>query len=171
MHKLLFFAIVLGTALGLILPSNPPAETSTPKQEVAANLEADPPAEGEPVSGSPTRIQREENGHFYVDAEVNGGELVHFLVDTGATGVALTMDDARRLGVGFSPSEFTVIGSGASGKVRGQIVKLARVSVQGREVREVRGAVVEGLETSLLGQSYLSRIGSIEMNGDTLTLR
>ncbi len=177
MQKLLLLAIVLGTALGLILPSNPPGDGAgaAPKHgfeaAAATNKAADPSDEAQPASHSPARIERQENGHFYVDAEVNGGELVHFLVDTGATSVALTVEDARRLGVGFSPSEFTVIGTGASGEVRGQMVTLARVSVQGREVRDVNGAVIEGLTTSLLGQSYLSRIGSIEMSGDHMTLR
>jgi aspartyl protease family protein len=176
-HKLLLLAIVLGTALGLILPSNPRGDQSTAaphhrfEAAAATNKAADPSGEAQPASGSPTRIERQGNGHFYVDAEVNGGELVHFLVDTGASSVALTMEDAKRLGVGFSPSEFTVIGTGASGEVRGQMVTLSRVSVQGREVRDVNGAIIEGLTTSLLGQSYLSRIGSIEMSGDYLTLR
>ena len=177
MHKLLLLAIVLGTALGLILPSNPPGSRAAAAAEhgfeaaAVTNKTSNPSNEAQPPPNSPTRIERQGNGHFYVDAEVNGGELVHFLVDTGASNVALTMEDARRLGVGFSPSEFTVIGTGASGEVRGQIVTLSRVSVQGREVRDVHGAVIEGLTTSLLGQSYLSRIGTIEMSGDYLTLR
>ncbi len=177
MHKLLVLTIVIGTVLGLILPSNPPGHRAAAAPErgfeaaTATNTAADPSDQAQPAPYSPTRIQRQGNGHFYVDAEVNGGALVHFLVDTGASNVALTMDDARRLGVGFSPSEFTVIGTGASGEVRGQKVTLSRVSVQGREVRDVPGAVIEGLTTSLLGQSYLSRVGSIEMSGDYMTLR
>jgi aspartyl protease family protein len=116
------------------------------------------------------RIEREGNGHFFVHGEVNG-QLAHFVVDTGASMVALTMADAERLGVKFNPAEFEVVGTGASGAVRGQNVMLDRVVVEGREVRDVRGAVLEGLEISLLGQSFLSQIGSIEMSGDTMILR
>jgi aspartyl protease family protein len=73
--------------------------------------------------------------------------------------------------VPFSRSNFEVIGTGASGAVRGQLVTIDRLSIDGKEVREVRGAVLEGLEISLLGQSYLSRIGGVEMAGDSMTLR
>jgi aspartyl protease family protein len=85
--------------------------------------------------------------------------------------VALTIEDARRLGVPFTPGEFQVVGTGASGEVRGQLVTLDRISIEGKEVRNVRGAVLEGLEISLLGQSYLSRLGGVEMSGDYMTLR
>ena len=53
----------------------------------------------------------------------------------------------------------------------GQRIHLDSVELEGRRVSGVSGAVLEGLEQSLLGQSYLSRIGSITMNGDHLTLR
>ena len=56
------------------------------------------------------------------------------------------------------PAEFTVIGSGASGPVRGKDVTLDSVTIDGKEVRGVRGAILEGLDVSLLGQTYLSRI-------------
>lgn len=173
MQKLVYATIAFGTAVGLIAPSDPPKSVAPVHTASAASFTAssEPATPAEPPSSSETRLEKQQNGHFYVDAEVNGGQMVHFLIDTGSSGVALTMDDARRLGVSFSPSEFTVIGSGASGAVRGQLVTLSRVSVQGKEVREVPGAVVEGLGTSLLGQSYLSRIASVEMNRNYMTLR
>jgi len=120
--------------------------------------------------GEPVRLERAEDGHFYVHGEVDG-QLARFLVDTGATSVALTVEDAARLGVDFSPANFTVVGMGASGPVRGQEVTLGKIVVEGREAHEVQGVVLEGLEISLLGQSFLSRIGSIEMASDYMVLR
>ena len=69
---------------------------------------------GKSYGGREVVIERKSDGHFYADAMVNG-QLVRFLVDTGATGVALTAKDARHVGIFFSPGEFTVVGKGASG--------------------------------------------------------
>ena len=158
MHKAFLLVIAAGAAIGLLLPTG----RQEPNSAVASVNQA---------VQSETVIEREGNGHFYVDAEVNDEQLVHFMIDTGASMVALTMDDAERLGVPFSPGNFEVVGTGASGEVRGQLVKLDRVSIQGKEVRNVNGAVIEGLDISLLGQSYLSRLGGIEISGDSMTLR
>ena len=57
------------------------------------------------------------------------------------------------------------------GPVRGEDVTLDSVTVDGKEVRGVRAAVIEGLDVSLLGQTYLSRISSVQMSGETMTLR
>lgn len=123
-----------------------------------------------PSIGGWTTLQRGANGHFFADAQVNGA-TVHFLIDTGASGVALTADDARRAGLQFSTQEFSAVGSGASGEVRGKLVSLDRVSLGGRQVDNVSGVILEGGEMSLLGQSFLSQMGTIEISGDRMTIR
>jgi aspartyl protease family protein len=158
MLKPLVFMMAIGAAIGMMLPGKP-----KPVPARAAVASATP-------GSFETLIERSDNGHFYVDATIND-QLVHFVVDTGATGVALTTRDAERLGIPFSPGEFTVVGTGASGPVRGRLITLDSVSVGGKKVSEVRGAVIEGLQVSLLGQSYLSRINSVEMAGDHMRLR
>lgn len=115
-------------------------------------------------------MKRSYNGHFYVDAEV-GEDLVHFMVDTGASDVALTMRDADRLGIPYSESQFTVIGTGASGPVMGQPIVIDSVSVGGKKATQIEGSIVQGLDISLLGQAYLGRIGSIEIVNDHMVLR
>lgn len=120
---------------------------------------------------SETVLEREGNGHFYTHARVNDAELIHFLVDTGATVVALTVDDARRLGISVDPAEFTIVGEGASGFIRGKDVMLKSVEVDGKRVENVRGVVLEGSRLSLLGQAYLSRMGEVEMSGDYMVLK
>lgn len=159
MGRLLFFVIMIGAAIGMLVPTG---EAPPPIQ--AARSAGRPPVPAE------TRVTRSGDGHFYVHATVNG-QLVRFLVDTGASMVALTMDDARRVGAEFSPAAFEVVGSGASGPVRGQSIRLDHVTLDGKEVRAVRAAVLEGLGVSLLGQAYLARMRTVQMTGDEMIIR
>ncbi len=121
------------------------------------------------ASGQGMTLDRAPDGHFYADAQVNG-VTVHFLIDTGASGVALSADDARRVGLPFYSSEFTAVGRGASGEVRGKILTLDRVSLGGKSVQNVSGAILEGSEMSLLGQSFLGQMGSIQISGDKMVI-
>ncbi len=120
---------------------------------------------GEPKE---TLLERSGGGHFYADVEVNG-ELVRFLVDTGASGVALTERDAKRVGLDFHSGEYEQVGMGASGAVRGKFVTLDKVSLDGKAAHKIEGAILEGSEVSLLGQNYLGRF-SIEIRGDTMRI-
>jgi aspartyl protease family protein len=117
-----------------------------------------------------TELERSPSGHFYVHAKVNG-QLVRFIVDTGASGVALTREDAERAGIKFDPASFEVIGEGASGPVNGKLVTIDSVEVEGKLVNDVRGVVLADSNLSLLGQSYLTRMGSVQMTGDYMILR
>lgn len=176
MGRLFFIVIVAGLAAGLMLPSeivlDPPAtapETvrTLPATERRPALAA---SHALPEAGPSTVLERSENGHFYADAQVNGMP-VRFVVDTGASGVALTAADAQRVGLQFSPVEFDVIGSGASGPVSGKHVTLDRVTLGGKTVENVDGAILANSEMSLLGQSFLGRMGRIEISGDRMTIR
>src|SRR5688500_6593801 len=117
MQKALFLVMAAGAGIGLMWPS---AQSPAPAGEAAVG------------EAKETLLKRRSDGHFYVDAEVNG-ELVTFVIDTGATDVVLPVDTARRLGIPFSESEFVVIGRGASGPVRGKVIRLDKVSVEGKE--------------------------------------
>ncbi|MDB5691776.1 MAG: family clan aspartic protease [Alphaproteobacteria bacterium] len=171
MEKSFLFVVALGATIGLLLPSGRHAAPSVPPAAASRPAApASPPAESAPIMAVETKLDRMPNGHFYANAAVNG-QPVRVVVDTGASTVALTVEDAQRIGVPFSTSEFSVIGTGASGPVRGEAVTLDSVTVDGKEVRGVRAAVLEGLDVSLLGQTYLSRISSVQMSGNTMTLR
>ncbi|MEO8619392.1 MAG: TIGR02281 family clan AA aspartic protease, partial [Sphingomicrobium sp.] len=152
-------------------PATAVAADERPTQLVEpASHEAGPSTPATNIFGGATVLKRGAGGHFFTDASVNGMN-VNFLVDTGATGVALTTDDAQRMGLVFSPSEFSVIGSGASGPVRGKLVVLDRVTMGGKTVEQVPGAILENAEVSLLGQSFLARMGKIEIEGDEMVIR
>jgi aspartyl protease family protein len=168
----LALVILVGAGLGMLLPASPsqPA-VAEPAAQVAVAAPASPRAAKKPTPWRPeTRLKPRPNGHFYTTALVNG-QPVEFIVDTGATTIALTIDDARRIGIGVNPSAFTEVGMGAGGPVRGQEVMLNSVSVDGREVVSLPGVVLEGLQDSLLGQSYLSRLGEVTMSGGVMILR
>jgi aspartyl protease family protein len=111
------------------------------------------------------------NNHYFAEAELNG-RPVTVMVDTGASMVALTYDDARRAGIYPRDSEFVGRSSTANGIAKFAPVDIDRVSIGGIEVRNVRAAVMEDgkLETSLLGMSYLSKLGSVAMKSGRLVL-
>jgi aspartyl protease family protein len=159
--KAAFLAVIAaGVALGLLLPGAKPKAAPT-QPALAAAVTAKP---------RETVLEREDNGHFFTVADVNG-EPIKFVVDTGASVVALTMDDARRAGVQFDPGKFDVVGSGASGAVRGQEVMLDNVELDGKRVSGVRALVLDGLNISLLGQNYLRHLDTVAISGDKMTLK
>src|SRR5215207_5089994 len=112
MIRLFFFCLAATFVIGLMLPS----KNAFPKGDpVRVTTPSEVPRD--------TELQREANGHFYVHAKVNG-QLVRFVVDTGATVVALSRDDAERVGLNVDPTKFQIIGEGASGAVSGQNVTI-----------------------------------------------
>jgi aspartyl protease family protein len=114
-------------------------------------------------------IQRAPDSHFYVDGEVNS-TTVHFLIDTGATAVVLAPADAQR--VGISGNDFSVTASTAGGDVQLMPTTVSRLGVGPLVANDVPLLVArDKLGISLLGQSYLSRIGSVSIAGDIMTLR
>lgn len=116
-------------------------------------------------------IAADDSGHFQTEAEINGSR-VDVLVDTGATLVALTYDDARRAGVHLSTSDFTHEVRTANGVAKVAPVDLGSVSIGDITVRNVRGAVTEPgkLHKTLLGMSFLSRLSRVEMRDQALVL-
>lgn len=163
MMKLFVVVIAIGAGVGLMMPSGGDVAAA---DSVAA-------AKSNPGTVSPTapltelRIERRRDGHFYIDGLVNGEET-RFLVDTGATHVALTVDDAKQIGLPVDPSIFDYVAEGAGGPVRGQVVMLDRVTVGGRVVTNAHAVVLEGLGVSLLGQSVLTQLGTLEMTSERL---
>lgn len=122
------------------------------------------------TSAEEVTLSRAFDGHFYAEARVNGVP-VHFLVDTGATGVVLSESDAERAGIGFSSDTYDVVGRGASGSIRGQPVAIREVALGPHVARDMDGVVIEDAEISLLGQSFLSQIDDVSIHGDKMVLR
>ena len=96
---------------------------------------------------------------------------VHFMVDTGATGIALSRDDARKAGLSVSVGMFDVVAEGASGDVKGEWVTLDSVKLGQEEAKQVPAVILDGGTRSLLGQSFLQHFSSVEIKGDRMYLR
>jgi aspartyl protease family protein len=115
--------------------------------------------------------RRARDGHFYVDADVNGARI-RFLVDTGATYVALSPDDARSAGLRVFDSDYTGQSSTANGVARVAPVTLRQVELDQLQLFDVRAVVLEKpMPVSLLGMSFLSRLQGYETRNDELVLR
>lgn len=111
------------------------------------------------------------NGHFFADARVNG-RRIRVMVDTGASLVALSYEDAADAGIYVTPSDFKYRVSTANGTGRIALVTLDQVAIDGITVYDVRAAVGErgALTTTLLGMSFLSRLKRTEMRNGRLVL-
>ncbi len=140
--------------------------------EVARPLDRNSRNDQVPKTSRVVELRAGSMGHYHAEAEFNG-RRVNVLVDTGATMVALTYEDARTLGLSVRDSDFTHRVSTANGFGRVAPVMIDRVSIGDITVRNVRGAVMEPgkLGTTLLGMSFLGRLQRVDMRGGKLVLQ
>ena len=118
-------------------------------------------------SGSVT-LKADARGHFVADGQVNGG-TVRFLVDTGATTIALPAADAKRLGIDYLKGERGMVQT-ANGTAPAYRVKFDTVKLGDITLNSVEGVVLEGgLQTALLGMSFLNRT-EMKRDGETMVL-
>lgn len=111
------------------------------------------------------RIPRGEGGHYFVGGNINGYS-VRFLVDTGATAIAMNYLEAERLGINLGDSK-RGYASTAGGEVETLTVTLPKVTVGGITLHRVPAAVLVGTHPRqiLLGNSFLSRVKMTEEQG------
>ncbi len=121
------------------------------------------------ASAEVVEIARDAQGQFHLEVDA-GGETVRFLVDTGADVVALTEDDADRMGIRPDAGDFRPILRTASGTGMAAPVHIAHMTIGGHDLEGVEAVVVPDLPVSLLGQSALRRLGSVTLRGDRLII-
>jgi aspartyl protease family protein len=122
------------------------------------------------TSDGAVEIERSPDGHFYADVEINGTP-VRMLVDTGATAIALSRDDARKAGIATSIGMPNVVGEGADGSVHGEYVTIDRMALGETTAEQMHAVVLNAGGQSLLGQEFLQKFAAVEIHGDTMTLR
>jgi aspartyl protease family protein len=120
---------------------------------------------------APNKIVYTANGHGHVivDAAVNGAP-VRMLVDTGASLVALTFEDARAAGIDPDHLAFSARVNTANGAARIAPVTLREIRLDQLSVYDVPAAVMQNLNISLLGMSFLKRLQGYEMRDGKLTI-
>lgn len=158
---IILLGLGLAVAVGLAGAGKPPQQEPA-LTETAYQYAAGP---------SEVVIERAADGHFWVEGEVNG-EAVQFLIDTGASHVILTQEDAERAGFHLSEQDFTVSYATANGRAAAAPIRLAELAVGDISVTNVVAAVNGApLPQSLLGMSFLERLAGFEVAGDRLILK
>lgn len=117
---------------------------------------------------SPIIIQPDKDGHFRINALMNG-QNVNMLLDTGASMVALSKDDAKRLGYSYTDKDFTQQGSTASGKVKFIEVKIRNIKIGNMVFKDVPAAIIDQPNVpALLGMSFISAFKKVEITENKL---
>jgi len=169
MRSGIIFAVIALTA-GIEVPRYAAQISARPATAALAGSSATPVA----ATAATTRsviVPRDDRGHFQADGRIEGRKL-SFMVDTGASVIALTASDAARLGIHPAQREFVTEVKTANGTVRAAPVRLDEVEVGDLVVRDVAALVLpdEALSDNLLGLSFLSRLRRFEYSAGRLVL-
>lgn len=128
------------------------------------------PHRAEEVEGGVLRFRAAVDGHFYIEARVEG-RPVRFMVDTGASDIVLNLADAARIGLDPARLAFTRRYRTANGTVRGAPVRLGEIRLGSLRLRDVPASVNEAeMGVSLLGMRFLNLFARYEVRHGTLLL-
>ena len=166
--------IIVIAAVGLIAGFLGPRYLSHIGDTPAPTALTTRPGAAAPAVGTHSRsvvVPRDGRGSFEVDGRVNG-RRIGFMVDTGASVIALTARDAARLGIHPPQNAFVAEVRTANGTVRAAPARLDVVEIGGLEVRDVAALVLpdQALSDNLLGLSFLSRLHRFEYSDGKLVL-
>ncbi|HEU4651361.1 MAG TPA: TIGR02281 family clan AA aspartic protease [Croceibacterium sp.] len=165
-----FVTLLFGALVGWFAPGASQPGAAAAGAAVTRPDAQQPQAADEHWYADEVVLPRGGDGHFYAQVSTASGSVM-MLVDTGATMVALTGNDAAMMGVEWQSDQVRPVARGASGDVYGVPVVLDAINVNGIEARRVPAVVVpEGLDISLLGQSFLSRVNRVEVTSDEMVL-
>jgi aspartyl protease family protein len=116
-------------------------------------------------------IPRDPRGHFLTDGRIDG-QRIDFMVDTGASVIALNEKSAARFGLRPTPADYKMTVSTANGTIKAAPTRLAMVEIGGLIVRDVDAMVLpdEALSENLLGLSFLSKLKRFEYANGKMVL-
>src|SRR5262245_16629978 len=174
MHNFIVFAILALVAAGLVprlmAKSTAPAGEQTSAKAMTAQPGAGAAAPSS-TGGRTFTVRRDGRGHFQVEGRIDG-RRINFMVDTGATVVAMPEREAARVGVFPNRRDFTAQIRTANGVIRGAPTRLNMVEVGGLIVFGVDAVILpdHALSENLLGMSFLSRLRRFEIADGRLVL-
>jgi aspartyl protease family protein len=169
MRQFLFFAIAAMVIAG-VMPRVMSQVGNAPAEAEPAKRVTETPQPQASNHRSVT-VRGDSRGHFSVEGSVDGRRL-DFVVDTGATLVALRERDAGRLGIFPTPRDYTGRTSTANGVIKVAPVRLPSLEINGIRIYDVNAVVIpdESLGVNLLGMSFLSRVRRFEMANGRLVM-
>lgn len=168
MRNIMIFAAImigLGTFMAQMADRMSSASaTSAPRATIAVATTA-------PAGGRSLSISRDGRGHFQTEGRIEG-QRVGFMIDTGASVVALNETSAARFGLRPSRSEYNATVATANGTIKAARARIAMLEVGGLVVRDVDAMVLpdEALSENLLGLSFLSRLKRFEYANGQMVL-
>ena len=122
------------------------------------------------VEGGETRIPIADDGHFWLEADING-HRANFLVDTGATLTAISADTAEAAGLQARDGGLPVRLQTANGAVAAQMTSIGELRFGNVAARGLDAVIAPGLgRTNVIGMNLLSRLASVRMEGDMLVM-
>jgi aspartyl protease family protein len=168
MRGIMIFAAVmvaLGTLMAQMADRMTPAHANTPSKQVVASDNA------APAGGRSLSIPPDGRGHFQTEGRING-QRIGFMVDTGASVIALNEKSAAQFGLRPSRNDYNATVTTANGTIKAARTHLAMVEVGDLTVRDVDAMVLpdEALSENLLGLSFLSKLKRFEYANGRLVL-
>ncbi len=122
------------------------------------------------TSNGSVRIRKSEDGHFWVDAKLNG-KPIRLLVDSGATITALSLESARLANIDLSGSGFPIFIETANGTVKAQRANVTSFNIGPIERKDFSVTVSKSFgDTNVVGMNFLSTLDSWRVEGDELLL-
>jgi aspartyl protease family protein len=158
--------------LGTIMAQMADKMTPTPAQANTLSVRNPAPVEASAPGGIRSiSIARDPRGHFQTEGRIDG-QRIDFMVDTGASVVALNEKSAARFGFRPSRADYNASVSTANGTIKAARTRLAMVELGGLVVRDVDAMVLpdEALSENLLGLSFLSKLKRFEYANGRLVL-
>lgn len=126
---------------------------------------------GQSVSGDEIAIRRQDDGHYWLQVDVNG-KLVRFMIDSGATTTAVNADTARETGIEVDDSGYPVILDTANGRVTAQRGVIQSLKIDALEIPQHKVVVSESFgDTNVLGMNFLDSMQSWKVEANVMTLR
>lgn len=146
-------------------------ETEPQPAPIASVQAARPPGPVSDLSGRKVSLDADARGHFIADFRINGRK-VEAMVDTGATLVAINLTTARRIGLPINPEDFKFAVETANGTAPAATATISSLAIGRIHVENVEAVVLQdkALSNTLIGVSFLNRLGKYQVENGTLLL-